>query len=102
MNVSQQLQQTQGSDAGENPVLLPWLEQGIAVGGENPARLTHTASGNVAICLKNDRLIVTCDRNLKIDGFPTLLTEHFCVSFDDHSCISILRYCAEKQTDKRR
>ena len=35
----------------------------------------------------------------KINGFPGLILKHFCVKFGDPSCINVLRYRAEKQTD---
>ena len=34
-----------------------------------------------------------------MNTFPGHIMEHFYVKFGDHSCIGLLRYHAEKQTD---
>jgi len=37
----------------------------------------------------------------KINGFPGLMVEHFCVKFGYPSCSDFLRYRVDKQTDRQ-
>jgi len=67
----------------EKLALLAWLVCGGALQYENPTQLMYAASGNIAFCLKTNRLVFCASLPSPLDPiinrFSELIMEHFWV-----------------------